>query len=67
MNDQLILNFPPNKIYLKEDFYVSISNIEAYSIIESWPRWIKKTVNIFGPAGSGKSHLVSILEKMLLV
>ena len=48
MNDQLILNFPPNKIYLKEDFYVSISNIEAYSIIESWPRWIKKTVNILG-------------------
>ena len=63
MNEQLILNFPPNKIYLKEDFYVSISNIEAYSINESWPRWIKKTVNIFGPAGSGKSHLVSILEK----
>jgi len=63
MNEQLILNFPSKKIYLKEDFYVSTSNVDAYNIITSWPKWIKKTFNIFGPAGSGKSHLVSILEK----
>lgn len=63
MNNQLILKFPPNKIYLKQDFYVSASNREAYDLINSWPKWIKKTVNIFGPSGSGKTHLASILKK----
>ena len=62
MNDQLILKFPTHKAYKKEDFYVSPSNQEAYDFINSWPRWIKRTVNIFGPSGSGKSHLVSILK-----
>ena len=62
MNDQLILKFPSQQAYKKEDFYVSSSNQEAYDFINSWPRWIKKIVNIYGPSGSGKSHLVSILK-----
>ena len=62
MNDQLILKFPTHKAYKKEDFYVSPSNQEAYDFINSWPRWIKRIVNIFGPSGSGKSHLASILK-----
>ena len=40
MSDQLILKFPSNNAYLKEDFYVSPSNSEAYKFIDSWPRWI---------------------------
>ena len=62
MNDQLILKFPSRQAYKREDFYVSPSNQEAYDFINSWPRWIKKIVNIFGPSGSGKSHLASILK-----
>ena len=62
MNDQLILKFPSHQAYKKEDFYVSPSNQEAYDLINSWPKWIKRTVNIFGPSGSGKSHLTSILK-----
>ena len=62
MSDQLILEFPSHKAYKKEDFYVSPSNQQAYDFINSWPRWIKRTVNIFGPSGSGKSHLASILK-----
>ena len=62
MTDQLILKFPTNKGYLKEDYYVSPSNQEAYDFINSWPRWIKKIVNIFGPSGSGKTHIASILK-----
>ena len=60
MNKQLILDFPATKNYLKEDFYVSPSNNEAFKTIESWPKWLKRAVNIYGPSGSGKSHLVSI-------
>jgi len=62
MTDQLILKFPTNNVYLKEDFYVSSSNQEAYKFISSWPRWIKRIANIFGPPGSGKTHLASILK-----
>ena len=63
MNDQLILNFPIIKNYSKEDFYVSQSNKEAYDFIVSWPKWLKRIVNIFGPQGSGKTHISSMLKK----
>ena len=62
MNDQLILNFPITKNYSKEDFYVSSSNKEAYDFIVSWPKWLKRIVNIFGPRGSGKTHISTILS-----
>ena len=62
MSDQLILKFPTQLAYKKEDFYVSPSNQEAYDFINSWPQWIKRIVNIFGPSGSGKSHLASIFK-----
>ena len=62
MTDQLILKFPKDNLYSKEDFYVSPSNLKAYDFIVSWPKWIKRIVNIFGPAGSGKTHLTSILK-----
>ena len=63
MSDQLILKFPTHNAYKKEDFYVSLSNQKAYDFINSWPKWVKKIINIFGPSGSGKSHLASILKK----
>ena len=62
MSDQLIFKFPTYQAYKKEDFYVSPSNQEAYDFINSWPKWIKRIINIFGPTGSGKSHLASILK-----
>ena len=63
MTDQLIFKFPSNKAYIKDDFYVSSSNKEAYDFIVSWPKWIRRTANIFGPPGSGKTHLSSIFKK----
>ena len=62
MSDQLILKFPNKNAYKKEDFYVSPSNQEAYDFINSWPKWVKRIINVFGPSGSGKSHLASILK-----
>ena len=62
MSDQLILKFPYSHAYKKEDFYVSSSNQEAYDFINGWPKWFKRIINIYGPSGSGKSHLASILK-----
>ena len=63
MVDQLIFNFPSKKIYLNEDFYVSPSNQEAYDFVNSWPKWLKRIVNVYGPPGSGKTHIASIIKK----
>ena len=62
MNDQLIFKFPSYNAYKKEDFYVSPSNQEAFDFVKSWPKWLKRIVNIYGPIGSGKTHLASILK-----
>ena len=34
-------------------------------MIESWPNWPGKWLNIFGSKGSGKTHLSKILEKKI--
>ena len=60
---QLIFKFPFKAEYFKYDFYVSSNNFPAYKLIESWPRWPGKWLNVFGTAGSGKTHLSKILEK----
>ena len=65
--DQILFNFKLNKNYLAQDYYLSSSNQEAYNLINCWPKWIKKTINLYGEKFSGKSHLASIFEKKLLV
>ena len=62
---QLSFKFPFKIKYFEQDFYVSSSNFSAYRLIESWPNWPGKWVNIFGPQGSGKTHLSNILKKKI--
>ena len=61
--DQLLLDFKFEKNYLNYDYYLSSSNKDAYNQITSWPKWFKKTINLYGKKFSGKSHLASIFEK----
>ena len=63
--DQLIFKFPFSKKYYEQDFFVSNNNFSAYKLIESWPTWPGKWLNIFGAPGSGKTHLAKILEKKI--
>jgi len=63
--DQLIFKFPFSKKYYKHDFFVSNNNFSAFKLIESWPNWPGKWLNIFGDSGSGKTHLAKILEKKI--
>ena len=44
---QLIFKFPFKTKYYDEDYYVSTNNFSAYKLIESWPNWPDKWVNIF--------------------
>ena len=61
--NQILFNFKFNKNYLDQDYYLSSSNQEAYNLINCWPKWIKKAINLHGEKFSGKSHLASIFEK----
>ena len=63
--DQLIFKFPFSKKYYEQDFFVSNNNFAAYKLVESWPTWPGKWLNIFGASGSGKTHLAKILEKKI--
>ena len=63
--NQLTFKFPFKTNYFKEDFYVSENNFEAYKLLESWPRWSSKFINIFGPPGCGKTHLANIFKKKI--
>ena len=63
--DQLIFKFPFSKKYYEQDFFVSSNNFSAYKLIESWPTWPGKWLNIFGSSGSGKTHLSKILEQKI--
>jgi chromosomal replication initiation ATPase DnaA len=62
---QLTFKFPFKTNYFEEDFYVSENNFEAYKLIESWPKWSCKFINIFGPSGCGKTHLANIFNKKI--
>ena len=62
---QLIFKFPFSKKYYEQDFFVSSNNFSAYKLIEEWPTWPGKWLNIYGSSGSGKTHLAKILEKKI--
>ena len=62
---QLVFKFPFKTKYYEQDYYVSSNNFSAYRLIESWPNWPDKWVNIFGPRGCGKTHLSNILKKKI--
>ena len=62
---QLVFKFPFKARYNEQDFYVSSNNFSAYKLVESWPLWSSKWVNVYGVTGSGKTHLSKILEKKI--
>jgi chromosomal replication initiation ATPase DnaA len=62
---QLIFKFPFKANYFEKDFYVSANNFDAYKLIESWPKWPSRYINIFGPSGCGKTHLANIFKKKI--
>lgn len=60
--NQLLLNFNFKKSFNDHDYYVSDSNYFAFNIIDKWPKWEKKILNISGEKFSGKTHLANIFK-----
>ena len=61
--NQQILSFNYEQNFKDQDFYVSKSNEFSFKLLNSWPKWEKKFVNLIGENFSGKSHLINIFLK----
>ncbi len=62
--NQKIIKFDYEKNFKDQDFYVSNSNEHSFTLLNSWPKWEKKFINLIGEKFSGKTHLINIfLEK----
>ena len=60
--NQLLLDFDYKTNFNEHDFYLSKSNSNAFNLINRWPEWDKKILNISGEKFSGKSHLANIFK-----
>lgn len=57
---QLPLAFDHAPSYAREDFIVGEANARALAFVEAWPDWPARSAVIWGPEGSGKTHLAHI-------
>ena len=60
--NQLLLELDYKINFNEHDFYLSKSNSKAFNLINSWPDWDKKILNLSGEKFSGKSHLANIFK-----
>ena len=61
---QLTLDFDHRPAFGGEDFLVAAPNEEAVKQLDSWPEWPSTALVLFGPAGSGKTHLSQVFHTL---
>ncbi len=61
---QLVLDLPVRAALGREDFFVSPANAAALAAVESWQNWSGGKQLIYGPPGSGKTHLCHVWAEM---
>ena len=62
MAEQLVFDLPQRAAMGRAAFLVSDSNREAVALIDGFGDWQVPVQWIYGPAGSGKSHLAAVLS-----
>ncbi|MBN8530942.1 MAG: hypothetical protein J0L97_03650 [Alphaproteobacteria bacterium] len=60
MIHQLGLNLPPEERLEDRHFIIGDANRDAHAWIMAWPEWPVYGLYLYGPEGSGKSHLARI-------
>lgn len=59
---QLVLDLPHRAAQARGDFLVAPCNEAAVAWIDRWPDWPAPGLALYGPAGSGKSHLAAVWQ-----
>ena len=57
---QLIFDFPKRPALGESDFLVSDCNRTAVAWVDRWPNWPGPALAVYGPEGSGKTHLTHV-------
>jgi len=60
---QLPFDLPYRPALGRADFIVSDCNAAALGWIERWPTWPTRTLVLYGPPGSGKTHLAELWRR----
>jgi chromosomal replication initiation ATPase DnaA len=60
MPDQLVLPLATAPALTREDFIAAPCNTQALAFIDSYPNWPAPAAALYGPSGSGKSHLAHV-------
>ena len=60
MSSQLPLPLETRRSFTREEFIVAPGNSAAVGFIDSYPAWSSPAAALYGPAGSGKSHLANV-------
>ncbi len=59
-SSQLPLQFEAKRSYAREDFVPGAANEAALAFVDAWPNWPARACALWGPTGSGKTHLAEI-------
>jgi chromosomal replication initiation ATPase DnaA len=59
MSAQLVLPLASKASMSRADFIAAPCNAEALAFIDSWPDWPVPAAALYGPPGSGKTHLAT--------
>lgn len=65
MGEQYAFTFPYRHAYERQNFLLSDSNREALGWIENWQTWPQQRLYLYGPHGSGKSHLCAVWQELI--
>ena len=60
MARQLSFDLPVRPALGRGDFFVSPANALAVALIDTPDSWVSRKLALYGPAGSGKSHLAQV-------
>ncbi|MTJ83947.1 MAG: DNA replication protein [Telmatospirillum sp.] len=61
---QFALDFGHQPGFAAVDFMVADNNDQAHGWVMRWPAWPAFALGLFGPAGSGKSHLAHMFAEL---
>jgi chromosomal replication initiation ATPase DnaA len=57
---QLAFALPHAESFTRDNFLEGPANAAGLALVDSWPDWPNRIMQLVGPAGSGKSHLAAI-------
>jgi chromosomal replication initiation ATPase DnaA len=60
MASQLPLPLETHGSFTREDFIVAPGNSAAVGFVDAYPAWPSPVAALYGPAGSGKTHLANV-------